>query len=78
MKADVSVRDNKTIIRYLDLANNQVTSGQTVWSIKFSTDYAFSKNLTGHLLFRLCFLRICYFYCISIANYNSIWINAKI
>ncbi|GAL79593.1 hypothetical protein JCM19274_3005 [Algibacter lectus] len=31
MKADISIRDNKTIIRYLDLENNQVTSGQTIW-----------------------------------------------
>ena len=55
MKADVSLRDNKTIIRYLDLANNQVTSGQTVWSIKFSTDYAFSKNLTAIFYFDYAF-----------------------
>jgi cell surface protein SprA len=47
MKADISVRDNKTIIRYLDLENNQITSGQTIWGVKYSADYAFSKNLTG-------------------------------
>ncbi|WP_282122906.1 cell surface protein SprA [Algibacter mikhailovii] len=47
MKADVSVRDNKTIIRYLDLDNNQITSGQTIWGLKYSADYAFSRNLTG-------------------------------
>ena len=46
MKADISVRDNKTIIRYLDLDNNQVTSGQTIWSFKYTADYAFSKALT--------------------------------
>ena len=55
MKADVSVRDNKTIIRYLDLENNQVTSGQTIWSIKFTSDYAFSKNLTGIFYFDYSF-----------------------
>ncbi|MDO5972439.1 cell surface protein SprA [Flavivirga aquimarina] len=55
MKADVSVRDNKTIIRYLDLENNQVTSGQTIWSIKYSADYAFSKNLTGLFYFDYSF-----------------------
>ncbi len=55
MKADVSVRDNKTIIRYLDLENNQITSGQTIWSAKFSTDYAFSKNLTGIFYFDYAF-----------------------
>ncbi|WP_431159408.1 hypothetical protein, partial [Winogradskyella poriferorum] len=30
MKAEISIRDNKTIIRYLDLDNNQVTAGQTI------------------------------------------------
>ncbi|WP_194766944.1 cell surface protein SprA [Tamlana sp. I1] len=47
MKADVSVRNNETIVRYLDLENNQITSGQTIWSLKYTADYAFSKNLTG-------------------------------
>jgi cell surface protein SprA len=55
MKADVSVRENKTIIRYLDLDNNQVTSGQTIWSLKYSADYAFSKNLTGIFYFDYTF-----------------------
>ncbi len=55
MKADVSVRDNKTIIRYLDLENNQVTSGQTIWGIKYSADYAFSKNLTALFYFDYSF-----------------------
>ncbi len=55
MKADVSVRDNKTIIRYLDLENNQVTSGQTIWGLKYSADYAFSKNLTGIFYFDYSF-----------------------
>ena len=51
MKADISVRDNKTIIRYLDLDNNQVTAGQTIWSLRYSADYAFSRNLTGIFYF---------------------------
>jgi len=55
MKADVSIRDNKTIIRYLDLENNQVTSGQTIWGLKYSADYAFSKNLTGIFYFDYTF-----------------------
>ncbi len=55
MKADISVRDNKTIIRYLDLENNQVTSGQTIWGLKYSADYAFSKNLTGIFYFDYSF-----------------------
>lgn len=55
MKADVSIRDNKTIIRYLDLENNQVTSGQTIWGLKYSADYAFSRNLTGIFYFDYAF-----------------------
>ncbi|WP_452231546.1 T9SS outer membrane translocon Sov/SprA [Lacinutrix sp. MEBiC02595] len=55
LKADVSFRDNKTIIRYLDLENNQITSGQSLWSGKFTADYAFSKNLTGIFYFDYTF-----------------------
>ena len=47
LKADLSYRDNKTYIRYLDVDNTQITSGQSLWSMKFNADYAFSKNLTG-------------------------------
>ena len=55
MKADISIRDNKTIVRYLDLDNNQITSGQTILGLKFSSDYAFSKNLTGLFYFDYTF-----------------------
>ena len=55
MRADISVRDNKTIIRYLDLENNQVTAGQTIWGAKFTADYAFSKNLKGIFYFDYTF-----------------------
>jgi len=55
MKADISIRENKTIIRYLDLENNQVTSGQTIWGLKYTADYAFSKNLTGIFYFDYTF-----------------------
>ncbi len=52
MKADISIRDNKTIIRYLDVENNnQITAGQTVWSLRYSADYAFNRNLTGIFYF---------------------------
>ncbi|MBA3985326.1 MAG: cell surface protein SprA, partial [Flavobacteriales bacterium] len=46
-KLDLSLRDNKTIIRYLDIQNNQVTAGQTIYGINFIADYALSKNLTA-------------------------------
>lgn len=55
MRADISVRDNKTIIRYLDLENNQITAGQTIWGGKFTADYAFSKNLTAIFYFDYTF-----------------------
>lgn len=55
MKADISIRENKTIIRYLDLENNQVTAGQTIWGLKYTADYAFSKNLTGIFYFDYSF-----------------------
>jgi cell surface protein SprA len=55
MRADVSVRDNKTIIRYLDIENNQVTAGQTIWGVKYTADYAFSKNLTAIFYFDYTF-----------------------
>ena len=47
LKADLSLRDNITIIRNLDIDNNQITAGQDLWSIKFTADYALSKNLNA-------------------------------
>nr|WP_245759779.1 cell surface protein SprA [Robiginitalea myxolifaciens] len=47
LKADLSLRDNITIIRNLDLDNNQITSGQNLLSLKFTADYALTKNLNA-------------------------------
>ncbi|MGX7667172.1 T9SS outer membrane translocon Sov/SprA [Flavobacterium pedocola] len=47
LKADLSYRNSKTIVRYLDYDNNQLAGGQDLWSIKFTADYSFSKNLTA-------------------------------
>ena len=55
MKADISVRNNKTIIRYLDIENNQITQGQTIWGLKYSADYAFTKYLTAIFYFDYSF-----------------------
>ncbi len=55
MRADVSVRDNKTIIRPLDVINTQVTAGQTIWNVKYTADYAFSKFLTAIFYFDYAF-----------------------
>ena len=46
-KIDLSIRDNKTIIRYLDIENNQTTAGQTIYGLQFTADYALTKNLTA-------------------------------
>lgn len=46
VKADLSYRNNQTIVRYLDYDNNKLAAGQNLWSLKVSADYALSKNLT--------------------------------
>jgi cell surface protein SprA len=47
LKADVTLRDNLTIIRNLDIDNNQITAGQNLLSVKFTADYALSKQLNA-------------------------------
>ena len=47
IKADLSLRNSSTIVRYLDYDNNQLAGGQSIWSVKLTADYAFSKNLTA-------------------------------
>ncbi|MQP25323.1 cell surface protein SprA [Flavobacterium sp. LMO8] len=47
IKADFALRKSNTIVRYLDYDNNQLGGGQDLWSIKFTADYSFSKNLTA-------------------------------
>ena len=46
IKIDASYRNSKTIVRYLDYNNNQLSGGQNIWSAKLTADYSFSKNLT--------------------------------
>jgi len=46
-KVDLSMRDNRTIVRYLDIANSQTTAGQTIYGAQLTVDYALSKNLTA-------------------------------
>ncbi|WP_255513222.1 cell surface protein SprA [Lutibacter sp. Hel_I_33_5] len=47
LRADVSLRDNITLIRSVDLDNNQVSGGQNLFSIKFTADYRLNSNLTA-------------------------------
>ena len=44
MRLDVSVRDNKTIIRKIIENQNQYTAGQTAVTIQFSGDYNLTKQ----------------------------------
>ncbi len=46
LKADISYRRNKTIVRYLDIDDSQVTTGQERWQIHFTADYALTNHLT--------------------------------
>ncbi|WP_240315513.1 cell surface protein SprA [Aquimarina longa] len=47
LRADLSLRRNETLIRYLDLDNTQITAGQDIYGLKFTADYSLSKNLTA-------------------------------
>ncbi len=47
IKADVSYRDNITVLRNLEYDNNQVTAGQRLMAIKVTADYSLTKNLTA-------------------------------
>lgn len=52
VRADFSYRNNKTVIRYLDVLNNdRLSGGQNIWTIKFTADYAFSKSLTAIMFY---------------------------
>ncbi len=47
IKADLSYRVSKSLVRYLDYDNNKISGGQNLWSLKLTADYSFSKNLTA-------------------------------
>ncbi|WP_298265830.1 cell surface protein SprA [uncultured Lutibacter sp.] len=51
LRADISLRDNETVIRAIDEDNNQVTGGQKLLSVKFFADYAINQNLTASFYF---------------------------
>ncbi len=46
-RADISLRDNLTLIRSVDEDNNQITGGERLFGIKFLADYNLNKNLTA-------------------------------
>ncbi len=48
MKLDVSLRDDKMMVRYFgedDTENDQITGGQNTFNLRFVADYALTKNL---------------------------------
>ncbi|MFD1293206.1 cell surface protein SprA [Lutibacter holmesii] len=51
IRADLALRDNKTIISAIDTDNSQVTAGQRLLSFKLFADYAVSRNLTTSFYF---------------------------
>jgi cell surface protein SprA len=51
LKADFSIRNNKTVLRSIDTDLNQISAGQKVVTIDTSADYDLSKSLTLRLFF---------------------------
>ena len=45
LRADVSIRNNKTIIRRIEEESNQPTSGQSLITLKFSADYVVNNRI---------------------------------
>lgn len=55
LKGTLSFLDEFTVIRNMDVFNNQVTAGQTNWVGNFSAEYALSKNLLASYYFQYNF-----------------------
>lgn len=51
IRADISLRDNLTLIRSIDENNNQITGGERLFGLKFLADYNLSSNLTASLYY---------------------------
>lgn len=47
VRADLSLRDNLTLVRSVDIDNNQISGGQKLFSLKLTADYILSSNLTA-------------------------------
>lgn len=47
LRADISLRDNITLIRSVDTDNDQVSGGQKLFSLKLTADYRLNSNLTA-------------------------------
>ena len=51
IKADLSIRDNKTVLRRLDEAINQISTGNRMVSINTSADYVINQRFNIRLFF---------------------------
>ena len=51
LRADISIRNNKTIIRRIEEDSNQPTSGQSLITLKFSADYVVNNRLNLKLFY---------------------------
>ena len=51
LRADISVRNNKTIIRRIEEETNQPTSGQSLITLKFSADYVVNSRINLKLFY---------------------------
>lgn len=51
LRADFSYRDNQTVIRRIFEELNQVTAGQSIYSIKLSADYQINSRITASLYY---------------------------
>ncbi|MCB0473075.1 MAG: cell surface protein SprA, partial [Flavobacteriaceae bacterium] len=51
LKANLSIRNNSTVVRSIDIENNQVTGGQNMFAIKLQADYALNKNLLASFFY---------------------------
>ncbi|MFY0629110.1 MAG: cell surface protein SprA [Flavobacteriaceae bacterium] len=47
VRADISMRDNLTLIRSVNSENDQISGGQKLFSIKLTADYRLNSNLTA-------------------------------
>ena len=51
LRADISIRNNKTIIRRIEEESNQPTSGQSLITLKFSADYVVNNRVNLKLFY---------------------------
>ena len=47
VRADVSLRDNLTLVRSVNSDNDQISGGQKLFSLKLTADYRLNSNLTA-------------------------------